>query len=76
MPPLPLLQHVNLPEANRHLTTEKESSLGKGGQATLALPLSRAGSGPEPRREANVEEMELEFPSGANALVISKRGRD
>lgn len=63
--PLPFLQHVNLPEAERHLTMEKESSLGKGGQATLALPLGRAGSGSEPRQGANIEGMELEFPSGA-----------
>lgn len=42
----------------------EESSLGKGGQATFALTLSRARRGPEPERVANVQGMELEFPSG------------
>lgn len=61
--PFPLLQHVYPPDAEGHLMIE-ESSLGKGGQATFALTLSRARRGPEPERVANVQGMELEFPSG------------
>lgn len=55
--PLPLLQYMHPPGAEGQLTIE-ESSLDKGVQATFALTLSRAGSGPEPGRAANVEEME------------------